>query len=110
MEPLVVSRLPEGGFRLLDGHARMVALQEARVAEARCLIAFDDEAFTYNKRISHLATIQEHYMIMRALAKRRLRGADCGVAEPGCRSDTQTSHHAGRHMSRGCRTPQVQEC
>ena len=69
VEPLVVSRRAEGGFRLLDGHARMVALHAAGVAEARCLVALDDEAFTYNKRISHLATIQEHYMIMRALAK-----------------------------------------
>ena len=69
VEPLVVSRLAGGGFRLLDGHARMVALQAAGMTEARCLVALEDEAFTYNKRISHLATIQEHYMIMRALAK-----------------------------------------
>ncbi len=36
---------------------------------ARCLLAHDDEAFTYNKRINHLATIQEHYMIVRALER-----------------------------------------
>jgi len=32
-----------------------------------CLIATDDEAFTYNKRISRLATIQEHKMILKAI-------------------------------------------
>ena len=69
IEPLVVVRSGKGRFRLLDGHARMLALQGAGVTEARCLVALDDEAFTYNKRISHLATIQEHYMIVRALAK-----------------------------------------
>lgn len=30
-------------------------------------MALEDDPFTYNKRVSHLATIQEHYMIMRAL-------------------------------------------
>jgi hypothetical protein len=38
-------------------------------SEARCLIASDDEGFTYNKRVNRLATIQEHYMIVRALER-----------------------------------------
>src|SRR4029077_11153376 len=42
-------------------------------AEVRCLIAKDDEAFTYNKRINRLPTIQEHLMIVRAI--------DRGVSE-----------------------------
>lgn len=69
VEPLVVSREKGGSFRLLDGHARFTALQSVGAEDARCLVALDDEAFTYNKRISHLATIQEHYMIIKALAK-----------------------------------------
>jgi hypothetical protein len=36
---------------------------------SRCLVALDDEAFTCNKRVSHLATIQEHYMIIKALER-----------------------------------------
>ena len=32
-------------------------------------MATDDEAFTYNKRISRLATIQEHKMILRAVER-----------------------------------------
>jgi hypothetical protein len=71
VEPLVVTRLgvKKGKVLLLDGHARLAALLDAGVTEARCLVALDDEAFTYNKRVSHLATIQEHYMIIKALAK-----------------------------------------
>ena len=34
-----------------------------------CLIADDDEAFTYNKRVNRLATIQEHYMIVKAIER-----------------------------------------
>jgi hypothetical protein len=34
-----------------------------------CLIATDDEAFTYNKRINRLAPIQEHFMIVRAIER-----------------------------------------
>ena len=69
VEPLVVSRESTGRYRLLDGHARLLVLLRAGAADARCLVALDDEAFTYNKRISHLATIQEHYMIIKALEK-----------------------------------------
>ena len=35
--------------------------------EAECLISTDDESFTYNARISRLAPIQEHKMILRAV-------------------------------------------
>ena len=69
VEPLVVSREEDGRFRLLDGHAHLAALISAGAVEARCLVALDDEAFTYNKRVSHLATIQEHYMIIKALER-----------------------------------------
>ena len=69
IEPLVVSRVNKRAsqYLLLDGHMRLAALLEAGQAEARCLIADDDEAFTYNKRVNRLATVQEHFMIIRAL-------------------------------------------
>jgi RepB plasmid partitioning protein len=38
-------------------------------SQARCVVAEDDEAFTYNKRVNRLAAIQEHYMIVRALER-----------------------------------------
>jgi ParB-like chromosome segregation protein Spo0J len=69
IEPLVVSRQNADSYLLLDGHIRLEALREQREIEARCILAEDDEAFTYNKRVNRLATIQEHYMIVRALAR-----------------------------------------
>lgn len=77
IEPLVVARsqkeTADGRFLLLDGHLRHAVLADAGEQTARCLIADDDEAFTYNKRINRLATIQEHFMIVRAI--------DRGVSE-----------------------------
>jgi len=71
IEPLVVARSPEQPrhYLLLDGHIRHAVLADAGETEVRCLIALDDEAFTYNKRINRLATIQEHFMIVRAIER-----------------------------------------
>jgi ParB-like chromosome segregation protein Spo0J len=71
VEPIVVSpsKTHRGKYLLLDGHLRQSILVEQGHSETRCLIANDDEAFTYNKRINGLATIQEHFMIVRALRR-----------------------------------------
>lgn len=71
IEPLVVTRSKEhkDRFLLLDGHVRYTILQEGGHFETRCLIADDDEAFTYNKRVNRLATVQEHLMIVRAVER-----------------------------------------
>lgn len=71
IEPLVVARPAAGAtrFLLLDGNTRFAILLELGEADVRCLVSSDDEAFTYNKRINRLATIQEHYMIVRALER-----------------------------------------
>ena len=71
IEPLVVARAQEqsGRYWLLDGHLRHAVLTDTGVSNARCLMADDDEAFTYNKRISRLATIQEHFMIVSAIER-----------------------------------------
>jgi hypothetical protein len=37
--------------------------------DAPCLIATDDESYTYNNRINRLSTIQEHFMIRRAVER-----------------------------------------
>ena len=52
-----------------NGHLRHAALSDLGHSEAPCLIADDDEAFTYNKRVNRLATIQEHYMIVKAIER-----------------------------------------
>jgi len=54
---------------LVDGHLRNAALIDLGYTTAPCLIADDDEAFTYNKRVNRLATVQEHYMIVKALER-----------------------------------------
>lgn len=54
-------------FHLLDGHIRLDVLKKLGETEVVCLIATEDEAFTYNCRISRLATIQEHKMILNAV-------------------------------------------
>jgi ParB-like chromosome segregation protein Spo0J len=65
----LVAREKGGRYLLLDGHVRFDALRAHGASQARCVVAADDEAFTYNKRINRLAAIQEHYMIVRALER-----------------------------------------
>jgi len=69
IEPLVV--FPQSAnsnmYLLVDGHVRLEALKHLGRTEANCLISTDDEAYTYNKRVSRIATIQEHTMLVRAI-------------------------------------------
>ncbi|MBP8256555.1 MAG: ParB N-terminal domain-containing protein [Opitutaceae bacterium] len=69
VEPLVIH--PQRGakdiYLILDGHMRWKALKELGKTEAPCLIATEDDAFTYNDKVSRIAPIQEHRMIMRAI-------------------------------------------
>lgn len=69
IEPLsVVPASDESGQHLLlDGHSRLIALRELGYTEAPCLVARDDESYTYNTRVNRVSTIQEHYMIRRAI-------------------------------------------
>jgi len=58
-----------GLYLLLDGHMRLEVLKEIGQEEVTCLISTDDEGFTYNHKISRLSTIQEHFMILKAIEK-----------------------------------------
>ena len=71
VEPPVVARDPAqpGRFLLLDGHLRIEVLKDLGISEVECLVSTDDEAFTYNKRVSRLAPIQEHRMIRAAIER-----------------------------------------
>jgi ParB-like chromosome segregation protein Spo0J len=71
IEPLSVGPAdPKTGQHvLLDGHIRLVALRELNQTEVQCLVAIDDESYTYNSRINRLSTIQEHYMVRRAIER-----------------------------------------
>lgn len=70
IEPLVVAKQSSSStYLLLDGHLRFFALLDRGESEVRCIISDDDELFTYNKRVNRLATIQEHFMIVRAIER-----------------------------------------
>jgi len=71
IEPLsVIKPDPDAaGFLLLDGNLRVLALKELGQDTAPCLIAKDFETYTYNHRINRLSTVQEHYMLRRAIDK-----------------------------------------
>jgi len=71
IEPPVVAprKNDQAKHFLLDGHLRIEALKEIGEREVTCLVSTDDEAFTYNKHISRLSTIQEHRMINRAVKR-----------------------------------------
>lgn len=69
IEPLVVfpQANSDGCYMLLDGHVRHMILKTVGESSAKCLVATDDEGFTYNHKINRLSAIQEHFMIMRAI-------------------------------------------
>lgn len=68
--PVVVRNVDQPTqFTLLDGHLRLEILKERGDKEVVCLVATEDEAFTYNKRVSRIAIVQEHKMILNAIKK-----------------------------------------
>lgn len=71
VEPPVVARDPTspGVFILLDGHLRVEVLKDMEQTKVECLVSTDDEAFTYNRRISRLAAVQERNMILKAIER-----------------------------------------
>ena len=70
IEPLIISPTTDSGNHIiLDGHARLLALQELGANNVQCLISTDDETYTYNNRINRLSTVQEHLMIKRAISR-----------------------------------------
>ncbi|THD53869.1 MAG: chromosome partitioning protein ParB [Bradyrhizobium sp.] len=71
VEPPVVIRDARDAnlYLLLDGHLRIEALRDLGQVEVECLVSSDDEAFTYNKRISRLSPVQEQRMIAKAIER-----------------------------------------
>ena len=73
VEPLSVYPQKGGKYLILDGHVRALALKELGFEEADCLIAAQDEGYTYNQQVNRIAPIQATRMILKAL--------DSGVSE-----------------------------
>ena len=69
IEPLMVfpQKDSPGKYILLDGHLRWHALKELGLTEAECIVARDDECFTFNARVSRITPVQEHRMIVKAV-------------------------------------------
>lgn len=59
----------KGVYYLLDGLMRLEAAKDLGWKEVECLVSTDDEAYTYNKRINRLSSVQEHKMIVRAVER-----------------------------------------
>jgi len=70
IEPLSVARQKDGAYLLLDGHVRLDALRAQGAVEAACIVANDDESFTYNKRVNRLSPVQEQRMIAKAIERK----------------------------------------
>src|SRR5579863_2181506 len=68
IEPLIVFPTTKGKYILLDGHTRLDILTATSVPTANCLLATDNESYTYNKRVNYIPPIAQHHMILRALA------------------------------------------
>lgn len=78
--PVVIANTQNvGTWFLLDGHLRLEALKELGIVDVECLVATDDDTYTYNKRVNRLAPIQEHRMIARAI-ERGVSSADIADA------------------------------
>jgi ParB-like chromosome segregation protein Spo0J len=69
IEPLIVfPTTTKRAYILLDGHTRLDILIARSVPTANCLLATDNESYTYNKRVNYIPPIAQHHMILRALA------------------------------------------
>jgi len=83
IEPLSVSLTEPNAdkYMLVDGHVRLSVARELAWVTVPCLVASDDESYTYNNRINRLSSVQEHLMLRRAVergvAPERLAKALC---------------------------------
>ena len=68
IEPLAVFPQGEGRYLVVNGNLRLHILKELQQQTVRCIVALDDEAYTYNKRVNALSPIAEHFMILKAIA------------------------------------------
>lgn len=56
-----------GTYLMLDGHVRLDIAKALGHSTMFCYVAVDDEAFTYNHKVSQLMPIQEHFMVLKAI-------------------------------------------
>ena len=59
----------DGRYFLLDGHLRLEVLKQLGASTVECLVATEEDTYTYNKRLNRLPPVQEHRMIVRAIER-----------------------------------------
>ena len=97
--PVVTTNSKQPGtYFLLDGLLRIEVLKERGETDVECLIATDDEAYTYNKEINRLAAVQEHRMIVRAIE----RGASEAQIAEALNMDTSSVRRRSRLLDGIC--------
>jgi ParB-like chromosome segregation protein Spo0J len=88
-----------GKYLLVDGHSRVEALKDLKIDEVFCLIAADDETYTYNRQRIHVAPIQANKMLLKAI--------EIGVSEERIAKTlnlSPTTIHSSRSLLQGiCR-------
>ncbi|MGJ7610681.1 MULTISPECIES: plasmid partitioning protein RepB C-terminal domain-containing protein [unclassified Variovorax] len=57
----------KGRYFVMDGHLRIEALKQLGAKEVSCLIATDDDTYTYNKQLNKQTPVQAHKMIVAAI-------------------------------------------
>lgn len=71
VEPPAVTPVPgrSGHYFLLDGHLRIEALKDLGELEVDCLVATDDDTYSYYKRTNRISAVQSNKMIVRAMER-----------------------------------------
>ncbi len=71
IEPLAVypNKGTKGSYLIMDGNLRYHALQKLGEKDVPCIVADQNDSFTYNARICRMSPIQEHRMIAKAVQK-----------------------------------------
>ena len=66
--PVVARDGRSSRYFILDGHVRVDVLKRLGKTEVECIVATDDESYTYNTGVQHIAPIQANRMILKAIA------------------------------------------
>lgn len=66
---VLVNPNAEDSYFILDGNCRIEALKDLHVPQVECLVAEDDDTFTYNRRINRITAAQDYRMIVKAVEK-----------------------------------------
>ena len=67
IQPIVVTKISNGKYKILDGHIRFYALRELGQKYVYCIVSTDDERYTFDAQINGLSTFQRAGMIQRVV-------------------------------------------